>query len=100
MIEAARDLVAALDLEEAAVFVWGAAHRARIAYRRAPDTPTARADMAVMIEWLVADGWTGDPQFRTHGAALTKNGVHALLRPQNSSVATRNIELIVQRPDV
>jgi hypothetical protein len=52
-----------------------------------------------VIERLMAAGWSGDPQFRSHSVVLTKNGVHALLRPQNPGVATRNIELLVHVPD-
>ena len=96
---AARDLESTLDLTVVESSTWDAGCRMRIAYPRAPDTETAHAEMAVMIERLLADGWSGDPEFRSHGATLTKDGVHVIRRPQNPSLSTRNIELIVHRPD-
>ena len=105
MIGAALDLVAALELvaasglEAVEVYFWRPQCRMRIAYPRAPDTATANAEMAAMIEQLTADGWSGDPTFHSHSVVLARNGVRALLRPQNSSVATRAIELLVHVPD-
>ena len=99
LTRAAQDLVSTLGLTVLESSTWNAGGRMRIAYRRAPDTEAAHAGMAVMIERLLADGWSGDPQFHSHGVALTKNGVHAVLRPQNAGVNSRNIELIVHRPD-
>lgn len=97
--DAAGDLVSTLGLTVVESFTWNGGHRTRIAFPRAPDTETAQAEMAVMIERLLADGWSGDPEFRSHGATLIKDGVHVILRPQNPSLSTRNIELIVHRPD-
>lgn len=99
LIHAAHELVASLDLAVVESAIWRAGHRMRIAYPRAPDAETAYVEMALMVERLIADGWCGDPRFRSHGVALVKQGVHAVLRPQNSSVDTRNIELTVHRPD-
>lgn len=99
LLGAALELVAASGLEAVEAYFWPTRCRVRIAYPRAPDTATANAEMAAMIEQLTARGWSGDPTFHSHGAVLAKNAVRALLRPQNSSVATRAIELLIHVPD-
>ncbi|MEI7914647.1 MAG: hypothetical protein WCH82_07850 [Mycobacteriaceae bacterium] len=99
LTDVARHLVVTLGLAVVESAVWQGGRRMRIAYPRAPDTEIARTEMAVAIERLLVDGWSGDPQFRCHGVALKKDGVRAVLRPQSVSVTTRNIELIVHHPD-
>ena len=99
LTRAAQDLVSTLGLTVLESSTWNAGRRMRIAYRRAPTTGASHPELAVMIERMLADGWSGDPQFHSHGVALTKNGVHAVLRPRNAGVESCNIELIVHRPD-
>jgi len=97
MIGAALELISVLELRLAETFFWRTQCRMRIGYPRAPDSDTARADLADMIAALMAVGWAGDPLLHSHAAVLAKNDVHALLRPQAAGVATRSIELLGPR---
>ncbi|MGV0746135.1 hypothetical protein [Mycolicibacterium sp. XJ870] len=69
-------------------------------YPLAEDLQQADAERADMMRRLQADGWTTDPDFKSHGNALTKNGVTAIFYSQNVSTPVRNISVLGECRDV
>ncbi len=110
VIDAAKDIVATLDLEVVEAFFWHAScndqgeppfrGRVRIAYPNAANFEESEREIAEMIERLRADGWDTAQDFHTHGSALQKNHVIADLGGQNVSTRNRNIHVLGECRDV
>jgi hypothetical protein len=71
-----------------------------ISYPLAPNFEQSDAEVAKMVQHLQSIGWTGDPEFHSHGTVLKKNNVTAVFRPQNVSSPNRGIEVSGQCRDM
>ncbi|WP_235215867.1 hypothetical protein [Mycobacterium kyorinense] len=71
-----------------------------IYYPRPADLDEADAKQAKLAQDLRSDGWSGDADFHTHGTALKKNNVEAVLWPANEDVPQGHIELNGECRDV
>lgn len=110
VVDAARDVVRALQLEVTRVVFWRASCNDRLEapfrsvisiwYPTAPTLETSDAEVAEMIRRLQADGWTGDTEFASHGAAVAKREVVAVLTPQAVGHKNRGIDLYGECRDV
>ncbi|KAA0120853.1 hypothetical protein CIW51_01110 [Mycolicibacterium sp. P9-22] len=110
VVDAARDIVRALQLEMTRVVFWRAScndqHEApfrsvvSIWYPPAPTLQASDAEVAEMIRRLHTDGWTPATDFKTHGAAVTKHDVVAVLAPQAVGDKHRGIDLYGECRDV
>lgn len=110
VIEAATDIVSTLNLPVLRAAVWhGACHdngagpfrgQMRIYYPLAANAEQSEAEIAEMVAVLVANGWSGDPDFRSHSPVVTKNNVTAIFRGQIAGVSTRGIEVLGECRDV
>lgn len=110
VVDAAREIVGALGLHVVEAFVWHSSCNdqgdapfkgaARIAYPPAASFAESDAQIATMVRHLQSLGWTGDPDFRSHGTVLQKDNVVAVFGPQDVSVPNRDIELFGECRDV
>ncbi|WP_231639499.1 hypothetical protein [Mycobacterium sp. Marseille-P9652] len=110
VVDATREIVASLDLHGAQAFFWRAScnddgvapFRGEVAirYPPAPSFEQSDAEIARMVQHLQTLGWSGDPGFHTHGAALTKHDVVAVFGPQNVSTPNRSIDILGECRDV
>ncbi|MDV3125714.1 hypothetical protein M1247_12375 [Mycobacterium sp. 21AC1] len=71
-----------------------------MSYPVAEDLQKAEAERAAMIGKLQAHGWSTDSEFRTHGAALHKDNVTAVVYPQNVTSQARIITIYGECRDV
>ncbi|MCV7229963.1 hypothetical protein [Mycolicibacterium komossense] len=95
VMDAGREVVTTLDLHVVDGAFWHAScndqgdppfrGQLRIAYPAAPTFDDSKAQIAQMTDHLKASGWTGDPDFQSHGTVLQKNNVVAVFGPQNAS---------------
>jgi hypothetical protein len=53
-----------------------------------------------MTEHLKTSGWTGDPDFQSHGTVMQKNNVVAVFGPQNASDPNPEVLLYGECRDV
>jgi hypothetical protein len=53
-----------------------------------------------MVAVLQHVGWSGDPNFHSHGSVLKKHDVTVDFAPQNVGTPTRDIELLGECRDV
>lgn len=103
VVDAVREIVATLNLHVVKASFWHSScndqgdppfrGEAVITYPLAPSFDESDAEIANMVRRLQSLGWTGDPDFHSHGAALKKNNVVAVFGPQNVSTPNRGIEL-------
>lgn len=103
VMDAAHEIVSALKLDVVEAAFWHAScndqgdppfrGQMRVAYPPAASFAESDAQIAGMVQKLRAAGWVGDPDFHSHGTALTKNNVVAVFGPQNVSNPNRDIEL-------
>lgn len=103
VVDAAREIVAALNLHVVNASFWRAScndqgdppfkGKAIITYPPAPSFEESDAEIAQMVQHLQSLGWTGDPDFHSHGTVLRKNNVVAVFGPQDVSGPNRGIEL-------
>jgi len=110
VVGAAKAIVGALDLHVVEAYFWHSScndqgeppfrGEARIAYPPAPTFEQSDAEIGAMVQRLQSLGWTGDPDFHSHGTVLKKDSVVAVFGPQNASVPTRSIELFGECRDV
>lgn len=110
VVDAARDVVRALQLEVTRVVFWRASCNDQneapfrsvisIWYPTAPTLEASDAEVAEMIRRLQADGWTGDTEFASHGAPAAKHDVVAVLTPQALGDKNRGIDLYGECRDV
>lgn len=110
VIDAAKDLVSVLDLSVEDAFFWrsscndqgGAPFRGRmrIAYPLAANFEASDAEVTRWAQHLQSKGWTSDPNFHSHGMALTKNGVGVTFWPQAVQDTSRSIELLGECRDL
>jgi predicted secreted protein len=110
VIDAAKEIVGLAELKVLnAVFWRGSCNdqgdppyrgEMRISHALAPSFQAADAEDAQMIQQLRNNGWTDAPDFHTHGTALKKNGVVAVINPQNASTPTRGVELFGECRDI
>jgi hypothetical protein len=64
-----------------------------ISYPLAPSFEQSGAEVAKMVQQLQSSGWTGDPDFHSHGTVLKKNSVVAVFGSQDASTPYRGIDL-------
>lgn len=110
VIEAARDIVSALNLPVETAIFWRSScndqgeapfrGRMRIAYPLAPSFEASDIEVAHWVHTLQTKGWTTDSGAHTHGIALTKNGVGATFWPQSVSDTARGVELLGECRDM
>lgn len=110
VVDAARDIVRALQLEVTRVVFWRAScndqHEApfrsvvSVWYPPAPTLEASDAEVAEMTRRLHTDGWTPEAGFKTHGAAVARHGVVAVLVPQAVGDKHRGIDLYGECRDV
>lgn len=103
VMDAAHDIVSTLNLSVVEAAFWHAScndqgdppfrGQIRIAYPPASSFAESDAQIARMVQQLRGAGWTPDPDFHTHGTALTKGSVVAVFGPQNVSDPNRDIQL-------
>lgn len=103
VVGAARGIVRALRLDVTRVVFWRASCNDRqeapfrsvvsIWYPPAPTLEASDAEVAEMIRRLQADGWTAGNDFMSHGDAVAKDGVVAVLAPQAVGEQNRGIDL-------
>jgi uncharacterized protein YceK len=103
VMDAAKELVGILDLPVSKAVFWHSSCNDQgdapfrgvvsINYPLAPSFEEADANVAQMVKRLQSQGWTGDPDFHTHGTVLTKNGVQAVFAPQNAATPNNGIDL-------
>lgn len=74
--------------------------RVIIGYPPAPSFAESDAEIATMVQHLQSIGWTGDPDFSSHGTVVHKNNIVAVFGPQNVSSPNRDIELFGECRDV
>lgn len=104
VVDAGQAIVDALNLDVAEAFFWRSSCNdqgdppfrgsMRIAYPRAADSDQSQAQIADMAQRLRGLGWTGDPDFHSHGMVLEKDNVVVVFDPQAVGMPHRNIELI------
>lgn len=110
VIDVARELVRTVELPVSDAFFWFAScndqgeapfrGQMRIGYPAAATFEEADAEIARMAQRLLGAGWTADPDVKSRGTVLARNGVAVVLRPQNVSTPGRNIELFGECRDV
>lgn len=110
VVDAAREIVGALDLQVVrASFGHSSCNddgvapfrgEVGIAYPLAASFEQSDAEVAKMVQHLQSLGWTGDPDFHSHGAVLKKNNVVAEFDSQNASSSYRGIHLYGECRDV
>ena len=110
VITAGREIAGALALPVREAWFWrgscrdngGPPYRGqmRIAYDKAANSALSDAQIAATIARLRASGWTEATAFHTRSAALRKDGIHAVFRPQNASTATRGVEVLGDCRDI
>lgn len=110
VIDAAKDIVATLNLEVVKAVFWRAScndqgeppyrGEMRISYPLAPNFDASVTEADQMIQQLRSKGWTDASDFHSHSTALTKGGVVALLGPQSVSDTTRGLELFGECRDM
>lgn len=110
VIDAATEIVSALHLPVLRAAFWHGACRdsgagpfrgqMRISYPLAASAGRAQTEIAEMVTKLIGNGWSADPDFRSHSPALTKANVVAIFRSQNAGISTRGIEVIGECRDV
>lgn len=110
VVDGARDIVRALQLEVTRVVFWRASCTDRhdapfrsvvsIWYPPAPTLQASDAEVAEMIGRLQDEGWTDDTGFKSHGVALAKHDVVAVLAPQAVGDKNRGIDLYGECRDV
>jgi hypothetical protein len=110
VIDAAKEIVGLVDLKVLKAVFWrGSCNdqgeppyrgEMRISHALASSFEVADAEDARMIQQLRSHGWTDAPDFHTHGTALKKNGVVAVISPQNVSTPTRGVELFGECRDM
>ncbi len=110
VLEAAREIVAGLDVPVLEAYFWrsGCGDRGgppfrgeiRIAYPRAAPEADPAAELDAMIERLADSGWHPDPDFRSHSPAVSRDGVVVVFRKQTPGIAVRNIYVVGQCRDV
>ena len=110
IIDAANEIVSALDLETIEPAFWRAScndqgdppfrGQMRIGYPLAADADASSAEIEKMVQQLESKGWTGDPEFKTHGTTLKKNGVTAVFGPQGVGDTSQSLELFGECRDV
>ena len=110
VLAAARELVGVLHLPVVEAYFWHAACHdegggpfrgaMRIAYPLAPSFEASDAEVAKMVAALQRVGWSGDPNFHSHGSVLKKHDVTVDFAPQNVGTPTRDVELLGECRDV
>ena len=110
VLDAGAEIAATLNLPVLRAVFWHAScndqgrapfrGQLRISYPPAASRRESEIQIAAMITRLTATGWSADPDFHSHSPAVRKNGVTAVFRGQNASVASRAIEVIGQCRDV
>jgi hypothetical protein len=110
VIEAARDVIGTLNLDGAfAAFKRTSCNdqaeppfRSEISidYDHPATYDESQAQVEKMVETLRSNGWTGDPDFRTHAAAVTKNNVVATFIAYNPNHTAGGITILGECRDV
>jgi hypothetical protein len=110
VVDAAQGIVGALKLQVIEPAFWHAScndqgeapfrGQMTIGYPQATSFEASDAEVAQMVQHLQSIGWTGDPDFQSHGTVLKKDNVVAVFVPQNASDSTRSIELYGECRDV
>ena len=110
MVDAAREIIAALDLDVLAVKFRHASCNddgvapfrgdLLITYPLAASEEESEAEIATMTEKLRSIGWGSDPNLHTHGTDLTKNNIVADLGPQLKGQIRRAIQLYGECRDI
>lgn len=110
VVDAATELVDALDLTVVEAFFWHAScndqgeapfrGQIRIAYPPAASFEESGEEIAQMAQRLQSSGWSPDTDFKSHGTVLKKNNVVAVLGPQNASNPNRDIQVYGECRDV
>ncbi|MDH6246938.1 hypothetical protein M2432_004601 [Mycobacterium sp. OTB74] len=71
-----------------------------VGYPKAASSAEADAELANMIRVLQEHGWSGDPDFYSHGSVLKKNNVVVDFARQNDFFETRNFDIRGECRDV
>lgn len=110
VIDAARELVTALHLHVVDAVFWRSSCNDQgdppfrgtvsITYPPAPSFEESTAEIARMVQHVQSMGWTGDPDFHSHGTVVRKNNVVAEFSPQDASVPNPGIDLYGECRDV
>jgi hypothetical protein len=110
VLDAATDLVDALDLPVVEAFFWPSScndqgeapfrGEIRLSYPPAASFEKSDEEIAQMTQRLQDMGWSPDADFKSHGTVLTKNNVVAVLGPQNASNPNRDIAFFGECRDV
>jgi len=110
VVDAAKEIVGITDLKVVDSVFWrGSCNdqgdppyrgEMRISHPLAANFETADAEDARMIRQLRDHGWVDAPDFHTHGTALQKSGVVAVINAQNASTPTRGVELFGECRDM
>jgi hypothetical protein len=110
VMDAAHAIVTTLNLQVVNAGFWHAScndqgdppfrGQMRIAYPPAATFADSESQIAQMTKHLQASGWTGDPDFHSHGTVLQKNNVVAVFGPQNASDPNPEILLYGECRDV
>ncbi|ORW06609.1 hypothetical protein [Mycobacterium kyorinense] len=95
VVDAAREIVHALGLHVVKAFFSHSScnddgdrpfrGEVNIAYPPAPSFEASEAEIAKMVQRLQSLGWTGDPDFHSHGSVLKKNNVVVTFYPGTGS---------------
>ncbi|ULN48209.1 hypothetical protein MI170_02135 [Mycolicibacterium goodii] len=103
VLDAARDIVNTTHLDIVKAVFWRSScndqgdqpYRSELLISRPlkESFDAADADDATLIDQLKTHGWHPATDFHTHGTALTKNNVVAVIGPQNASTPTRGLHL-------
>lgn len=109
VVDAAGEIVHALGLHVVSAFFWHSScndqgdppfrGEIRISYPPAPSFEASEAEIAKMVQRLQSLGWTGDPDFHSHGSVLKKNNVVATFYPGTGS-QNSGIDLLGECRDV
>jgi hypothetical protein len=110
VVDAAKDVVAILNLQVTNAYFWHSScndqgeapfrGQVGINYPLAGSPAASDAEVAQMVQRLESQGWTGDSTFKTHGTALSKNGVQVVFAPQNAATPNNGIDVYGECRDV
>ena len=110
VVDAAKEIVGTLGLQVVEAVFWHSScndqgeapfrGQIRIAYPPAASLEQSVPEIEEMAQRLESAGWSADSDFRSHGTALEKNKVVAVLGPQNVSTPNRDIQIYGQCRDM